>query len=220
MKVAFYDFDGTLVSSNVVSRYFHFARRAPGLRNALWRSAVTLGGIPYWLWLDARSRAEFNRRFFRLYRGLERTWLDGEAERLFEQEIRPTIFPGTAKLLEDDRREGFDLVLVTGGLDFVVAPAARHFGFERTIMNRMVFDDSGRATGEIAPPLLAEEGKVEAIQDFCRRYNVDTEGSKAYSDSFSDVPMLECVGRPAAVNPDKRLEAVARERNWPVIRTR
>jgi len=51
----------------------------------------------------------------------------------------------------------------------------------------------------------------------CRQYNVEPARSKAYSDSFSDVPMLEAVGQPAAVNPDRRLRRVARERGWPVL---
>jgi HAD superfamily hydrolase (TIGR01490 family) len=219
MRAAFYDFDGTLVGSNVVTRYFFFARRAPGLVDSLRRSAIVIGGLPYWLWLDSRSRLRFNEVFYREYRGLSESWLRKTAERLWDAEIRPSVYAGSRDLIENDRREGFEPVLVTGGLDFAVGPAARQLGFDRLIANRMIFHD-GVASGELEKPLLAEEGKVHAMQEYCRRYNVDTVASKAYSDSFSDAPMLECVGRPTAVNPDRRLLALAQQRGWPVLRTK
>ncbi|MEZ5361657.1 MAG: HAD family phosphatase [Bryobacterales bacterium] len=219
MRAAFYDFDGTLAASNVVTRYFFFARRAPGLFDRLRRSAVTLGGVPYWLWLDSRSRKLFNEVFFRQFRGLRRDWLEQQAEALYTEEVRPKIYPGSAKMVRRDRDAGFATVLVTGGLDFELAPLARELGFDHLLANRMRFE-GGVATGEIEPPLLAEQGKIEAMADLCRRYNVETTQSKAYSDSFSDAPMLEYVGLPAAVNPDARLKALAQQRGWPVLSTK
>ena len=219
MRVAFYDLDGTLVGSNVVTRYFFFARHAPGMWDRLRRSAIVVGGLPYWLWLDSQSRLRFNQVFYREYRGLSEEWLHRTAERLWDEEIKASVYAGSRELIENDRREGFEPVLVTGGLEFAVAPAARQLGFERLIANRMIFRN-GAATGELEEPLLAEEGKVKAMEEYCRRYNVDTVASKAYSDSFSDAPMLECVGRPTAVNPDRRLQALALQRGWPVLRTK
>ena len=219
MRVAFYDFDGTLVGSNVVTRYFFFARRAPGLADRLRRTTIVVGGLPYWLWLDGRSRLRFNEVFYRQYRGLSEAWLRRTAERLYDEEIRPSVYAGSRELIEADRKAGFEPVLVTGGLDVAVGPAARRLGFEATLANRMIFRN-GTATGELEQPLLAEAGKVEAMLEHCRRYNVDAAASKAYSDSYSDAPMLECVGLPAAVNPDQRLLALANERGWPVLRTK
>jgi len=219
MRVAFYDLDGTLVGSNVVTRYFFFARKAPGLFDRIRRSTIVVGGLPYWIWLDSRSRLRFNEVFYREYRGLSEEWLHATAERLWDEEIKRSVYGRSREIIETDRSEGFEPVLVTGGLDFAVGPAARELGFEKVIANRMIFRD-GIATGELEKPLLAEEGKVKAIAEFCRRYNVDTVASKAYFDSYSDAPMLECVGRPTAVNPDRRLEALASERGWPVWKTK
>lgn len=219
MRAAFYDFDGTLASSNVVTRYFFFARHAPGVFDRLRRSAITLGGVPYWLWLDSRSRKLFNEVFFRQFRGLRRDWLEARAEELYAREVAPKVYAQSPGLVRKDREEGFTTVLVSGGLDFELAPVARELGFEHLLANRMVFRD-GIATGEIEPPLLAEQGKIKAMADFCRRYNVETTQSKAYSDSLSDAPMLEFVGRPTAVNPDARLKALAAERGWPVLSTK
>jgi len=65
--------------------------------------------------------------------------------------------------------------------------------------------------------VIAEREKQAAVIRYAREHNVDTARSKAYSDSFSDLPMLESVGLPAAVNPDRRLRRIARERNWPIL---
>ena len=219
MQAAFYDFDGTLASSNVFWRYYEFARRRPGLLDRWRRSAVCVGGAPYWLALDAVSRARFNRAFYSLYRGIPQRWLEETAEQVFEQEIKPKIYAGAAGLIAGDRAEGRRLVLVTGGLDFVMRPAADHLGFDDLLANRMVFEN-GVATGRIAEPLLAERGKVEAIESYIRVYNVEASYSKAYSDSWSDVPMLECVGLPAAVNPERKLRRLAAARGWRIVETK
>jgi HAD superfamily hydrolase (TIGR01490 family) len=215
-SLAFYDFDGTLVSSNVVTRYAFFAKNHPAKLQAAWRYGKVVAGVPLWLGLDAVSRRLFNEVFFRQYRGLRHDWLVSQAEALFDEEIRPKVFAGTARLLEDDRAQGHRLVLVSGGFDFDLAPFVREFGFDDLISNRLEFDN-GFATGRVIPPLLAEAEKVNAIRRYCAEYNVDAARAKAYSDSLSDLPMLEVVGLPAAVNPDRRLRKIAIERGWPVL---
>ena len=213
---AFYDFDGTLVSSNVVTRCAFFAKNHPSRAQAFLRYGKLLAAVPLWIALDLYSRRLFNEVFYRQYRGMSKDWLAAKAEELFEKEIRPKIYPGAQALLSGDRQQGFRLVLLSGGLDFALAPAVRHFGFDDLICNRLVYED-GVASGEVVSPLLAEQEKVAAVHRFCREYNVDTARSKAYSDSLSDLPMLEAVGLPSAVNPDRRLRRVANDRGWPVL---
>ena len=147
---------------------------------------------------------------------MSKEWLAAKAEELFEQEILPKIYPGAHASLRSDRQQGFRLVLLSGGLDFALAPAVRHFDFDDLICNRLAYQD-GVASGEVVSPLLAEQEKVAAVHRFCREYNVETAQSKAYSDSFSDLPMLEAVGLPSAVNPDRRLRRAANDRGWPVV---
>ncbi len=104
--VAFYDFDGTLVSSNVVTRYAFFAKNHPSRIAAAWRYGKTLLGVPLWLGLDAVSRRLFNEVFFRQYRGLRQDWLLEQSEVLFHQEIRPKVFAGTENLIAQRPRAG------------------------------------------------------------------------------------------------------------------
>lgn len=218
-RFAFYDLDGTLVASNVVTQYAYYVRRLPSRWRGWARFARLLASVPLWLALDAVSRRAFNVVFYREYRGLKKEWLEREAAGLFEAVFRPAMHDGATGLVARDRAAGFRTVLVTGSLDFALPPLTRHFGFDHVIANSLVFVN-GVATGKLAPPLLAGREKVEAIRRLCRQYNVDAAQSKAYSDSLSDLPMLEAVGCPAAVNPDTRLRRIAEQRGWPILNLR
>ncbi len=178
--------------------------------------ARLLASVPWLFGLDLYSRKEFNAVFYRKYRGLERQWLEALAEGLFSELFLPAMHAGAQPLIEQDRAAGFQTVLVTGSLDFALGPIVRHFGFDHVISNRLVFRD-GVATGDLEPPLVAEDQKVAAMGSLAREYNVDTALSKAYSDSMSDLPMLEAVGLPSVVHPGRRLRQIAEQRGWPVL---
>jgi HAD superfamily hydrolase (TIGR01490 family) len=215
-RIAFYDLDGTLCSSNIVVRYAFFARHQPSKARAILKCSKLLVSVPVMLGLDFYSRTLFNQVFYREYRGMEKDWLRQLDESLFERVIRPSIYPGAKEMVEADRAQGFRPVLVTGELDFALPPVARHFGFDAVISNSLVYRN-GAATGEVVAPLVAEAEKVEAMKRLCQELGAELSKSKAYSDSFSDAPMLESVGHPVAVNPDRRLKRVAVARGWPVV---
>jgi HAD superfamily hydrolase (TIGR01490 family) len=212
-RLAFYDLDGTLVSSNVVTQYAYFLRRHA--RGRL-KFVKLIASLPLYIALDWYSRRLFNEVFYAEYRGMSMEWLRSQASGLFDEVIRPAIYPNAEALVSAAREGGFETVLVTGSLDFCIEPVLRHFGFDHAIANRMEARD-GVATGRILPPLIAEQEKVAAMKRLVRERGADPGECRAYSDSMSDLPMLECVGRPAAVNPGRRLRRIARRRGWPVI---
>ncbi len=213
-RLAFYDLDGTLVSSDVVRRYAFYALSLPSKAKAILKFSKLLLSVPILIGLDLYSRRLFNEIFYREYRGMKKEWLEGLAEQVFRRVVQPSIYPGAKDLVDADRQQGFEPVLVTGELDFVLAPVVRFFGFRRLISNSLIYE-KGVATGEVVPPLMAEEEKVEALKKVCGEYHAEPAQAKAYSDSFSDLPMLEAVGSPVAVNPDRRLKRVAAGRGWP-----
>ena len=211
-KLAFFDLDGTLVTSNVIHQYHWYARRT-GDAGRRFRLLVAL---PWLGWLELRSRRRFNEAFFRHYRGLRRDWLEANAPALCEELLKPALYRGAAALVEENRRQGYYTVLLTGSLDFAVAPLARYLQFDRVAPNRLVFLD-GVATGELAEPVQAEAEKARAMEAIMKEMGADVADCRAYSDSMSDLPMLEMAGNPSAVNPSRRLAAIARARHWPVL---
>jgi HAD superfamily hydrolase (TIGR01490 family) len=218
-KIAFYDLDGTLVSSNIVVRYAFFVRHLPSRVRALWKTLKLVTTVPTYIALDHFSRQLFNEVFFREYRGMSRDWLLALSSQLFEQVVRPSLYPGAQELIERDRAEGYRLALITGELDIALGPVLSYFGFDTLISNRLVFEN-GLATGDVVRPLIAGEAKANAMVRLSRDLGIPITGCRGYSDSFSDVPMLEAVGEPAAVNPDRRLRKTAAERSWPILNLR
>ena len=93
------------------------------------------------------------------------------------------------------RRAGCKIVLVTGALDFTMAPLARHLGADDVIANKMQFV-GGVATGRVIPPIIEGANKANRVREYCVRHGLRLDLSHAYSDSLSDYPMLTVVGRP------------------------
>ena len=107
------------------------------------------------------------------------------------------------------------MYLVSASPEEIVFPLARHLGVESAIATRARIDNEGRYTGEVEF-YSAGEGKVEAINEEAERFDIDLDGSFAYSDSVTDLPMLSMVGHPVAVNPDKALLKEAIDRGWEI----
>ncbi len=215
-RVAFYDLDGTLVTSNVVTRYAWFAKRHPRKAAAAWRYGKALVGVPLWLLLDACSRRLFNVVFFRQYRGLREDWLRAQAREMFESEMRDKQFRFAKQRIALDKAAGYHAVMVSGGLDFALAPAAEYFGLDAVLANRLVFR-GGVATGEVVSPLLAGREKASALERFSTAQGFEMRDARAYSDSASDLPMLQAVGGPVATNPDAKLREAALENGWEIL---
>jgi HAD superfamily hydrolase (TIGR01490 family) len=218
-RAAFFDVDGTLVRTNIVHAFAYYAMNQGTILGTAWQTARTVLSIPLFMVTDRVNRKVFNELFYSYYRGQSEDRLETLAEELFEDVLKPAVYPGTPRLVDEARRAGCRIVFVTGALDFTVRRLAQHLGADDLIANRMRFVQ-GRATGRVVPPIIEGAHKALVIRDYCVREGLALEKSFAYSDSFSDYPMLAVVGHPAAVNPDARLARVARAYEWPVIHTR
>jgi HAD superfamily hydrolase (TIGR01490 family) len=213
---AFYDVDGTLIRTNIVHAFAYYARNQPTLLGSLWKSAKTALSVPLFAVADKLSRKIFNELFYGYYAGEPEDRLLVLAEELFTDVIRPSIFPKARDLVEESRRAGLKQVLVSGGLDFTVRPLARFLGMDDFIANTLEFEN-GYATGHLGKPFVAGATKAQIMRDYAEKHGLDLGRCWAYSDSYSDYPMLAVVGHPTAVNPDLRLRTVARSYDWPII---
>ena len=213
---AFYDLEGTLVSTNLVHTLAFYAKNQPGLFRSFKKSAATLVSLPVFAITDQYSRKVFNDLYFKRYRGESEDRLRFFAQELFEDVLRPNVFPGTYELLEKSRSLGLRQIVVTGALDVSVKPLMDHLGIEEYVANRLEFVN-GIATGRLLPPVMASATKASWIRVFAEREGISLSDSYAYTDSMSDLPMLSVVGHPAVVNPDMRLRQTALHHDWPIL---
>lgn len=129
--------------------------------------------------------------------------------------VTPLVFAEAAELIADHKLCGRDVVVVSASGEEIVAPIARALGATHAMATRMVVAD-GKYTGEIAFYCYGE-GKVQAIRELAAREGYPLEHCYAYSDSITDLPMLNAVGHPCAVNPDRALRKEALANGWPVL---
>ncbi|WP_045120629.1 HAD family hydrolase [Haliangium ochraceum] len=215
-SAAFYDVDGTLIRLNIVHTYAFYAAREPALAKAARSWGMTAASLPLFWAADKISRKWFNELFYRMYEGMSEDRLVTLSEELFEEVMKPNIFPRAPDLIAESRRAGCRQVIITGALDFSIRPLAEYLGVDDFIANRLEFHE-GYATGKLEKPFVGGATKADIMRAYARAHDVDLTESWAYSDSYSDFPMLAVVGRPTAVNPDFRLNAVARSYDWPVL---
>jgi HAD superfamily hydrolase (TIGR01490 family) len=213
---AFYDLEGTLVSTNLVHTLGFYSRNQQGLMKSVKKTAATVLSLPLFAVTDQYSRKVFNDLFFTRYKGESQDRLRYFAEELFEDVLKPAVFPGAFELIEKSRSLGLRQVVVTGALDLSVEPLMKFLRIDDYACNRLEFVN-GLATGRLLPPVLAAATKASWIRTFAERERLSLSDSYAYSDSMSDLPMLSIVGHPAAVNPDMRLRQTALHHDWPVL---
>jgi len=213
---AFFDVDGTLVSTNVAHAYAYYVFNRGTILGALGRIVKGLAMAPLYKAADLYNRKFFNELFYRAYRGLSEDRLIELADRLCEDVLAPAVYPGAMDILAEARRGGCKIVLCTGAVDITMRPLVRFLGADDLIANSLEFVE-GFATGKVIPPVVEGAHKARRIRDYCVEHGLKLDLSHAYSDSLSDYPMLAVVGRPTAVNPDPRLRAHARAYEWPIL---
>jgi alcohol-forming fatty acyl-CoA reductase len=216
--LAVFDVDGTLVETNIVEYFFWMRLRAQPLED--WPSfmAQMLREAPRWLYLERRSRAEFQRSFYREYDGLDYEVMRRLGREALNAVTLRRVYPEGMRRIREHKRAGHRVLLLTGALDVVVEPLAELLDVEVDCAHLLVKD--GRLTGDLAAPPPAGEARGTLLEEYAARNGVVLADSFAYADSLSDLGMLELVGTPVAVNPDARLSQVAGQRGWRVERWR
>jgi HAD superfamily hydrolase (TIGR01490 family) len=153
---------------------------------------------------------------FSALRGLARAELEAVARESFETRLRQDLFEGVVSLIEEKKRTGRRVVLATSSIDIIVRPLADFLGIRDVVATRLEFDGD-ICTGRIAGTPLFRKEKQKRVADFIAEAGEEPARCSFFSDSIYDLPLLEEVGNPVAVNPDHRLRRVARRRGWPVM---
>ena len=206
-----FDLENTLIASNVVASYAWLGSRHLRGRDRARFVAGLVAEAPTLLSLDKKDRSDFLRHFYRRYEGAPVDQITEDSMEQFSELILAKSFPAGIRRVRQHKALGHRTVLITGALDFVVEPF------------RPLFDDivsaelgvvDGAYDGRMTAVPPTGEARYQALADHAEVHGLDLRESVAYADSASDLPMLEAVGFPVAVNPETRLASIARKRGW------
>ncbi|MBU52512.1 MAG: HAD-IB family hydrolase [Deltaproteobacteria bacterium] len=211
---AFFDLDRTLISVNSAKRYIQNERKQGRVTTRqMFLSA-------FYLMLYHFSLADIKEAYRRAamsFRGKDHAELTASTLTWFLEEIAETIQPGGESALQEHKAQGHPCVLLTGSTSYLAKIVTDHWELDDWLATQFVVDDDGKMTGEIDGPICYSDGKVVLATEWAKQNGVDLKQSYFYTDSFSDLPMLEVVGFPRIVNPDPRLRRMANRRGWPIL---
>jgi len=149
------------------------------------------------------------------FQGQSESELEAESMIWAREQVVKTIYPEARQLVREHLERGHVVAVVSGASRFVVRPIAQHLGIEHMLYTRLEVED-GLFTGRVVDPICFEEGKIYWLMQFIDEHRVDLARSTFYTDSITDLPLLELVGHPVVTNPDPLLYRTAVKRNWPV----
>ena len=214
MEAAFFDLDKTVISKSsslALSRPMYRAglvTRAQLLRGAYGQIVYLLIGA------DERRMDRLKEGMLALTKGWEQAQVERLVRETLSEVLDPLIYQEALDLIALHRALGRRIYIVSSSPEEIVRPLAEHLGVDDVIATRVEVVD-GRYTGELEFYCYGPQ-KAEAMAEVAAREDVDLSESYAYSDSITDAPMLEAVGHPVAVNPDRDLRKVASKKGWQV----
>lgn len=214
---AFYDLDGTLMGLNLIHGTL-FALSYIGAWSGRVPSVLGLATrLPTLFLSERRDRHLLNVVLSEMFKGIPRERLVRLGEEYCDRVLIANMYPSAIEMIAANRDAGLEPVLVTGSPDFIVEPLARRLGIEAFVANRLAFRD-GFATGRLCEPVIIGDAKAAWCAEYAANNRISLSDSWGYADSHFDLPFLAALGHPVAVNPNRRLLAIARQRRWPILR--
>jgi HAD superfamily hydrolase (TIGR01490 family) len=215
MEAAFFDLDKT-----VIARASMVAFGRPLQREGLLSRRLLLRGlyaqiVYLLLGADEQKLEKMRTSVLAITKGWDQSRVSAIVRESLEQVVEPIIYAEALDLFDEHRGAGRKVFIVSASPEEVVAPLARYLRADGAIATRARVNEEGRYTGEVEFWAYGPY-KAEAIRGLAAERGIDLARSWAYSDSATDAPMLAVVGHPVAVNPDRELARLARERGWEV----
>lgn len=215
-KAAYFDLDGTLVGTSLIQPTAYYLLNQASPIQTMQRFGRALFDAPRMAFAEMQDRRMFNEILFSHFKGMTEDRIEVLSREVFEDIIRPAIFSGAMDLIRQCKEAGFTVVIITGSLDVTTRFVTEHVGADYYIANRLEFKD-GVATGKMLHPLVAGPEKAKIIVEDAHQHGYDLKKCHAYSDSFSDVPMLSVVGHAFCINPSRKLRRLAQAYRWPIL---
>jgi HAD superfamily hydrolase (TIGR01490 family) len=216
MRAAFFDLDKTVIARASIVAFGGPLRRR-GLVNRRTVARAVLGQLLFlWFGADEQKMSKIRESMLEVSVGWDRDEVRSIVEETLNEVIEPLIYAEAQSLIAQHRATGDRIWIVSSAPEEIVEPLAAMLGVDGAIASRAEVDEAGHYTGKIS--FYAQgEGKAVAIRELAASLHLDLEGSSAYSDSATDLPMLSLVGHPFAVNPDRALAREAKARGWEIL---
>jgi HAD superfamily hydrolase (TIGR01490 family) len=215
VRAALFDMDRTLVRKETGSLYVRYQRDIGQattidlLKTLYWVGQYTLGI------LDADKVAD---KVLLAMRGKSEAAFVTQCEDWFAKYVEVHIADKGRAAVTKHRARGDVCAIVTGATRYAAGPLAKRLEIEHVVASELEIDEAGQFTGRAVKPLCLGDGKLRRAEVFAERLGFDLREATFYTDSISDVPLLERVAEPIVVNPDPRLLRVAKRRGWPIER--
>jgi HAD superfamily hydrolase (TIGR01490 family) len=212
LRAAFFDMDRTILRVNSATLWMKFLRRRGEISR--WQLARAFGWLLQYKLAILDMDTVSKRLVADLEGDAERDMVD-KCARWYTDEILPTISSQARRAIEERRAAGDRIVLLTSATPYIARPLAETLRLDEILCSELEVT-GGLFTGRVVEPICYGAGKVAHAERYAARHQVDLAKSSFYTDSYSDLPMLQRVGVPVVVNPDPRLHRLARRRGWPV----
>jgi alcohol-forming fatty acyl-CoA reductase len=211
---AFFDMDGTLLSSNVIETYLWVRLRELDSGERFAELGRIASKVPSLVQAERRSRSDFLRGIYREYDGARLADLDAVADEHLTDHILSRLSPDAVRRIREHRAAGHRTVLITGAIRPLTRPLRPLF--DHIEAADLAVDARGVCTGHLASSPLVGESRAAWMESYAAEHGIDMKASFAYADSHSDLPLLAAVGHPVAVRPDVPLYRHARRSHWDV----
>jgi HAD superfamily hydrolase (TIGR01490 family) len=211
--IAFYDLDHTILKGNSANSLVEEARKRGIMSPRQFRHAVYLS-ILYKMGLGNPTR--MINRMLTWLKGLEEAAIKDLCAEVFSNQLVPTIRQEILDSMDLHRRKKGALVLLSSATAPICEPISRYLRLDETICTHLESVD-GILTGHTLGKLVYGEEKKNRMLSYCQTHNQDPKRAYYYGDNHTDRHVMEAVGFPVAVAPDKRLQRIAKVRNWPVL---
>lgn len=211
---AFFDFDQTLLEVESAHMGIRMLRERKMLPTGYFLK-VWIANI-FYQW-QCLSEAGMARVLLTYYRGRRLEEFEATAETFYQTWLKPHLAPRILSVLEDHRRAGHRLVLISGSVRYMLVPVVHDLRFDRLFCTDLEVGRDGLLTGRSRGPICVDQVKQDWVRQFAQEAGVDLARSFAYGNHPADVPMLETVGNPRVVEPTRALARIAARRGWPVL---
>ncbi|MCL2410860.1 MAG: HAD-IB family hydrolase [Treponema sp.] len=213
MKVNIFDIDDTIVKKTTAQYFIVYALKEKVIRFSQ-INKLLIDWIKYKI---ARPDNDFIEHTVKKLKGIKKSDLDRVAEITFQKKIKQNIYADAASLIWEAQKRGERVIFATSSMEFIIKPIEKFFKTEPSLATTMEYKD-GLTTGKLEGYSLFGKKKKDSVSEWMTKNNIRIEDTSFYSDSYTDIPLLEYCANPNAVNPDRILKKKAKKLGWKILR--